>query len=228
MNAITKLSAARTINVLIVDDHAMFREGLAAFLSNHSIFAVSGQASTSSEAMQHVLLNKPDIVTVDLSLRSGHGIELIKQIRSQDRRIKILVLSMHDESLYAERTIRAGAMGYLNKAHSSECVVDALRTILDGQIYLSPAMTARLLASQMGRHLTNRSPIEKLSDRELQVFEAIGNGLAVREIAAQLQLSPKTVETYRENIKAKLDVCHANDLMRHAVRWVLEEAGVAS
>ena len=137
----------------------------------------------------------------------------------------MLVLSMHDESLFAERAIRGGAMGYLNKEQSRTQIVDAIRTILGGQVFLSEAMTARMLTRTMGKTESNgKSPIETLSDRELQVFELIGQGVTVREIAEKLALSPKTVETYRENIKAKLDVNNATELIRHAVQWFMEAA----
>lgn len=216
--------AMKTIKVLIVDDHAMLREGLTCFLSEQPGFEVCGEASSGPQAMKQIMNQKPDLVTVDISLKNGHGIELTKQIHALDERIKILVLSMHDESLFAERAIRAGAMGYLNKEKSRDCLIDAMRTIIDGQVYLSPEMTSRMLTRQMGRQEDGKSSIETLSDRELQVFEAIGNGQSIREIAAKLNLSPKTIETYRENIKVKLGVDHANELIRHAVRWVMEEA----
>jgi DNA-binding NarL/FixJ family response regulator len=174
--------------------------------------------------MQQIVRNKPDFVIIDISLKSGHGMELIKQIHAHDDTIKMLVLSMHDEELFAERAIRAGAMGYLNKDQSPSKLLEAIRTIISGNVYLSEEMTARMLTRAMGKSEEGKSPVETLSDRELQVFELIGRGMTVREIAAKLQLSPKTVETYRENIKAKLDVDNATDLVRHAVQWVMEEA----
>ena len=175
--------------------------------------------------MQQVMEKKPDFVIVDISLKSGHGIELIKQIHAQNEKIKMLVLSMHDESLFAERAIRAGAMGYLNKEQSRTRILEAIRSILSGEVFLSDAMTARMLTRTMGKsNDEDKSPIETLSDRELQVFELIGQGLTVREIASKLQLSPKTVETYRENIKAKLDLDNATELIRHAVQWVMEDS----
>ncbi len=176
--------------------------------------------------MQQVLEKKPDFVIVDISLKNGHGIELIKQIHVQDDSIKMLVLSMHDESLFAKHKLSAqGAMGYLNKEQSRTRILDAIRTILSGKVFLSEAMTSRMLTRTMGKtEQDDKTPIETLSDRELQVFELIGQGLTVREIASKLQLSPKTVETYRENIKSKLDVGNATELVRHAVQWRMEQA----
>lgn len=222
----TKLKAGDvTVKILLVDDHAMLREGLAGFLSRQPDFEICGEASGAPEAMQQVMEKKPDFVIVDISLKSGHGIELIKQIHAHDEKIKMLVLSMHDESLFAERAIRAGAMGYLNKEQSRTRILDAIRLILSGQVFLSDAMTARMLTRTMGKaDDEDKSPIETLSDRELQVFELIGQGLTIREIASKLQLSPKTVETYRENIKAKLDLDNATELVRHAVQWVMEDS----
>lgn len=225
MSEHNKSVVRKTFRILLVDDHAMLREGLAGFLTKQSDFEICGEASGAPEAMRLVLEQKPDVVIVDISLKSGHGIELIKQIHAQDEKIKMLVLSMHDESLFAERAIRAGAMGYLNKEQSRTQILDAIRTILDGQVFLSEAMTARMLTRTMGKAGDeNRSPIETLSDRELEVFELIGQGLTVREIAEKLQLSPKTVETYRENIKTKLDIANATELIRHAVQWVMNES----
>lgn len=223
----TKLNTTESGNatkILLVDDHAMLREGLAGFLSKQPDLEICGEVGGAPEAMQEVLENRPDFVIVDISLKSGHGIELIKQIHAQDASIKMLVLSMHDESLFGERAIRAGAMGYLNKEQSRTRILEAIRSILDGRIFLSDAMRNRMLTRTIGKDADDRSPIEKLSDRELQVFELLGQALTVREIAAKLQLSPKTVETYRENIKEKIDVDNATDLIRHAVQWVMEEA----
>ena len=221
----TDSSADDTIKVLLVDDHAMLREGLSGFLGKQPDLEICGEAAGAPEAMQQVLEKKPDFVIVDISLKSGHGIELIKQIHAQDDKIKILVLSMHDESLFAERAIRAGAMGYLNKEQSRTRILDAIRSILEGNVFLSEAMTKRMLSRTMGKSgAADKSPVETLSDRELQVFELIGKGLTIRGIATQLQLSPKTVETYRENIKTKLNVNNATELVRHAVQWVMDEA----
>ena len=225
MNEPKAVANTRRTRILLVDDHAMLREGLAGFLNKQPDLEICGEAGGAPEAMQQVLEKKPDFVIVDISLKNGHGIELIKQIHVQDESIKMLVLSMHDESLFAERAIRAGAMGYLNKEQSRTRILDAIRSILSGKIFLSEAMTSRMLTRTMGKtEQDDKTPIETLSDRELQVFELIGQGLTVREIASNLQLSPKTVETYRENIKSKLDVRNATELVRHAVQWRMEQA----
>jgi DNA-binding NarL/FixJ family response regulator len=214
----------KTVTVLIVDDHSMVREGLTGFLSKQPDLEVCGEAEDAPEAMRQVIDKRPHLVIVDISLKSGNGTELVKQIHAQDESIKILVLSMHDESLFAERAVRAGAMGYLNKQQSREKILDAIRSILDGKVYLSESMTERMLSRSLGKAEEDRSPIETLSDRELQVFELIGHGLTIREIAGKLQLSPKTIETYRENIKTKLDVDNSTELIRYAAQWVMEEA----
>lgn len=214
----------RAVKVLIVDDHAMVRDGLAALLAKESDFDVCGEAEDAGEAMRQLREKKPDLAIVDISLRCGHGIELVKQICAQDKHVKILVLSMHDESLFAERAIRAGAMGFLNKQQSRHQVVDALRSVLNGRVYLSAGMTEQMLSRTLGKTAASESPMEMLSDRELQVFEAIGRGMTVKEIASKLQLSPKTVETYRENVKSKLGAGNLTELVRQAVQWTLEQA----
>ncbi|TWT79596.1 Oxygen regulatory protein NreC [Planctomycetes bacterium CA13] len=214
----------KSTRILIVDDHAMVREGLATFLSNQPGMQVCGEASGASEAMRQIEQNRPDFMIVDMSLKVGHGIELIKQVHALDPSIKMLGLSMHDECLYAERAIRAGAMGYLSKEHSRTLIIDAIRTILRGQVFLSDAMTSRLLKRSIGKEEDSiKEPIDTLSDREMQVFQLIGQGITVREIANKLELSPKTVETYRENIKAKLGLDNATELIRHAVLRFIEE-----
>lgn len=225
MRQIMKTLSSKTTKILLVDDHAMLREGLATFLCKQPDFEICGEASGAHEAMEQIMLSRPDFVIVDMSLKDGHGIELIKQIHAQDERIKMLALSMHDESMFAERAIRGGAMGYLNKEQSRTRIIDAIRTILSGQVFLSEAMTSRMLTRTMGKtNGKNVASIETLSDRELQVFELIGQGRTVREIARLLSLSPKTVETHRENIKAKLDVDNSTDLIRHAVHWCMENS----
>src|SRR5262249_7060104 len=160
---------------------------------------------------------------VDLSLKSGQGLDLIKKINASTDKIKTLVSSMYDESLYAERALRAGALGYVNKQEMSEKIIEAIRMVLAGKIYLSPVMTERLLHRAVGvpPDLT-RNPVETLSDRELEIFRMIGNGKTTRQIAGELHLSVKTVETHRENIKGKLNIVNGAELGREAVRWVME------
>ena len=213
----------RSAKIMIVDDHPIVRQGLAQLIANEPGLEVCAEAADAGEALNKLAESRPDLIIVDISLNSGNGIELIKQIKSRDEHVRMLVSSMHDESLFAERALRAGAQGYINKAETTDKVFDAIHQVLQGKIYLSPRMTDRMLCRAIGseEHLTG-SPIDTLSDRELEVFELIGQGLTTRQIAAKLHLSPKTVETYRENIKSKLNLNNATELTRHAVQWTLE------
>lgn len=212
--------------ILIVDDHPVMRKGLSQVIDDQSDMEVCGEASNIPEAMEKIQQLKPDLVIVDISLGDGNGIELIKQIRSRGEDPRMLVSSMHDESLFAERAIRAGAQGYVNKHEDTDRLIQALRDIRAGRIALSEKMTDRLLNRVAGRHDDGGSPLDRLTDRELEVFRLIGEAMTTREIAARLELSRKTVETYRENIKAKLNLANAAELTRHAVQWVLEEGGL--
>jgi DNA-binding NarL/FixJ family response regulator len=214
-----------TSRIMIVDDHALVRHGLGQLISGEPDLEVCAQAATMDEAMDQ-LSTDPDLIVVDISLKEGSGIELIKQIKVKHPDVHMLVSSMHDESLFAERALHAGAKGYINKQESTDKVLDAIRHVLDGHIYLSPKMTDRLLHGVVeGQKIPETSSIEKLSDRELQVFELIGQGMSTRQIANQLHLSVKTIETHREHIKSKLNLKNGAELSRHAVRWVLESAG---
>lgn len=213
--------------ILIVDDHPVMRKGLSQVINDQSDMEVIGEASNIPEALEKIQELKPDLVIVDISLGDGNGIELIKQIRSRGEEPRMLVSSMHDESLFAERAIRAGAQGYVNKHEDTNRLIQALRDVRAGRIALSEKMTDRLLNRVAGRHDDGGSPLDRLTDRELEVFRLIGEALTTREIAARLELSRKTVETYRENIKAKLNLSNAAELTRHAVQWVLEEGGLA-
>ncbi|MCA9069863.1 MAG: response regulator transcription factor [Planctomycetaceae bacterium] len=212
--------------ILIVDDHPVMRKGLSQVIDDQTDMEVCGEASNIPEAMEKIQHLRPDLVIVDISLGDGNGIELIKQIRSRGEEPRMLVSSMHDESLFAERAIRAGAQGYVNKHEDTDRLIQALRDIRAGRIALSEKMTDRLLNRVAGRHDDGGSPLDRLTDRELEVFRLIGEALTTREIAARLELSRKTVETYRENIKAKLNLANAAELTRHAVQWVLEEGGL--
>jgi DNA-binding NarL/FixJ family response regulator len=209
--------------ILIVDDHPLFRRGLAATIGDESDLEVCGEAADACEALRQVAALDPDLVIVDLSLRKGHGIELVKQIRARDERVKVLVCSMHEEALFAERALHAGARGYINKQEASEKVIESIRAVLNGKIYLSPEMAQRVLARGHQAEATPCWPGESFSDRELAVFELIGQGLTTRAIAELLHLSVKTVETYREHIKAKLGLRNGAQLARHATQWVLEK-----
>ena len=206
-----------------MDDHPIVREGLAARIARQPDLSVCGEAEDVADALELVKTTRPDLVIVDLSLKSGQGLDLIKRIPACSENTKTLVSSMYDESLYAERALRAGALGYVNKQEMSEKIIEAIRHVLTGKIYLSPTMTERLLHRAVGSPpQLAQSPIETLSDRELEIFKMIGQGKTTRQIAGDLHLSIKTVETHRENIKSKLNILNAAELSRAAVQWVME------
>ena len=210
------------MKILIVDDHPLVREGMAMHISAERDLEVCGEATTEDEALALVGETNPDLVIVDISLKSGHGIELIKRIKSRYLRSKMLVVSGFQESLYAERAMRAGAMGYLNKQESNEKLLEAIRAVLDGGRYTSPAMTRRLAAQALGSRGATEDPIAQVTDRELEIFRMIGQGLTTGAIASQLHLSTHTIDTHRENIKRKLGAKTGGELSRQAVQWVLE------
>jgi DNA-binding NarL/FixJ family response regulator len=208
--------------ILIVDDHPLVREGLTMRLSLQHDLQVCGEAATEEEALTLVNKTAPNLVLVDISLKSGHGIELVKQIKSRHPRVKMLVVSGFDESLYAERALRAGALGYLNKQESNEKLLDAIRTVLAGKRFVSALIAQRLVGQALGDADQTNTPIDRLSDRELQIFHLIGKGLTTSAIADQLFISTHTIDTHRENIKHKLSIPNAGELTRAAVQWVLE------
>jgi DNA-binding NarL/FixJ family response regulator len=208
--------------VLLVDDHPLVRRGVADVIAHESDLEICGEAADVAEAMLALERVRPDVVVIDLSLRSGHGIDLIEKIKVHDPRIKTLVSSMHDETLFAERVLQAGAMGYITKQEPPEALVRAIRQVLRGELYLSPRMTSRILHRVTGSPPQQESPIESLSNREIEVYEMIGQGLTIQQIAARLHLSPKTIETHREKIKQKLNLKSSTELNRRAVQWVLE------
>jgi DNA-binding NarL/FixJ family response regulator len=209
--------------IVIVDDHPMLREGLAMRISAKPDLAVCGEAATEEEGLALVKRRSPDLVIVDISLKSGHGIDLIKRIKARHPKVKMLVVSGYDESLYAERSLRAGALGYLNKQETNEKVIDAIRTVLDGRRYLSPKMTQQLVGQAIGSGQPGGDdPIHRLSNRELEVFQLIGRGQPTGSIAAQLQISIHTVESHRHTIRRKLHLKNGAELTQRAVQWVLE------
>jgi DNA-binding NarL/FixJ family response regulator len=216
-------TTTRTTRILIVDDHPLVREGLIGLLAAQSDFVVCGEAAGIAEARQVVAETKPDVAIIDLTLSDGNGVELIKEFKAKWGQLKLLVLSMHDESLFAERALRAGAVGYVNKHEASRTIVQAVRTILSGKLYLSPSLTEMVVqrAFIAGADLS-RPAVDRLTDREREVFELIGQGLSSRQIAVKLEVSPKTVETHREHIKDKLELTTGTELTRYAVQWVLE------
>lgn len=211
-------SGGKKSKVVLVDDHAILRQGLAELVNDQEDLAVCGEADSPPDAMKLIESSKPDVAVVDITLKNGDGIELCKQLRERWPDLAILVLSMHDESLYAERVLRSGADGYVMKQEPQEKVMAAIRRVLSGETYLSDAMAAKLLRN-FGRSRGDNtgSPLERLSDRELQIFRLIGEGQSVRAIADALFLSPKTIETHKEHIKQKLNLASSNDLLRYAI-----------
>ncbi|HUG66498.1 MAG TPA: response regulator transcription factor [Pirellulaceae bacterium] len=210
--------------ILIVDDHPIVRRGIADLVSDEPDLEVCGQAADAAEALECVRQTRPDVVICDLTLSGIHGLELIKRLRTRDPEIKVLVASMHDESVYAERVLKAGGMGYINKQETIDKLVIAIHAVLAGNVFLSEKMTERLLRRRVGNQLdSGTSPIESLTDRELEVFRLLGDGQTTKQIAQFLKLSVKTIESHRENIKSKLGLANAAELTRHAVEFVLSE-----
>lgn len=208
--------------VLLVDDHPIVRQGLAMLINAEPDLMVCGEASTGAEALQLVRTTQPDLVMIDISLEDRSGVELIREIRAMAGELPMLALSMHDESLYAERVLRAGGRGYVMKQEATEKLLTAIRRVLAGEIYLSPRMSTRLLGQLASAAPGGDvSPISRLTDRELEVFTMIGRGLSTREIAEKLFLSVKTVEAHREHIKEKLGLRSSVELVRHAVQFNL-------
>ncbi len=210
--------------VLIVDDHPIVRQGLAQLIDQEHDLRVCGQAEDAYEAMQAIKELNPDLAVVDISLKDTSGIELIKDIKVHFPGLPVLTLSMHDEGVYAERALRAGARGYVMKQEATERVVTAIRRVLSGEMYVSEGVAAKMVSKLVaGPAQTGGSPVDRLSDRELEVFRLIGAGYGTREMAEKLHLSVKTIETYRAHIKEKLDLIDANELLRTAINWVNAE-----
>jgi len=206
--------------IYIVDDHPLMRKGMAMTLDNSVEFTVCGQSESAEEALNEIPELKPDACVVDISLPGMNGIELVKSLLAFNPEMKILVVSRHDEELYAERAIRAGAKGYLMKLEAGEILVSAVRQILNGGIYLSDTIGSKLIMKIASGQSAGDNPLEILSDRELEVFELTGKGESTKEIAQRLHVSVKTVDTYRARIKEKMHLKSANELMRKAVQWV--------
>ncbi|HMG87513.1 MAG TPA: response regulator transcription factor [Terracidiphilus sp.] len=210
--------------VLVVDDHPLMRQGLALLINQQQDMHVCGEAEEAQAAMQAIAQLRPDIMILDISLKGPDGIELLKNIRTSDPDLPILVLSMHDEAIYAERALRARANGYIMKQEATEKVLVAVRRILSGEVYLSERMSNKMLQQYIGGAPNMiQSRIASLSDRELEVFRRIGEGRATREIAEELHLSVKTVETYQAHIKDKLALRSGRELIQHAIQWKINE-----
>lgn len=212
--------------VVVVDDHEIVRSGLIDLINAEADLEVCGEAGDALAAMKVVRQERPDVALIDITLADGSGIELIKQIVASGENVRIVVCTMHDAKLYAERALQAGAMGYVNKQEPVSRVVDSIRRVLSGKIAVDEQVADRVLRRVAGReHDSPRSAIETLSDRELEVLELIGRGLTTRQIAESLNLSVKTIDTYREHLKSKLGLDSANELVRFAVAWTLGKEG---
>ena len=206
--------------VLLVDDHPIVRRGLAQMINQEMDLIICGEAESTQEALEVIELQKPNIALVDLSLKDDSGLELIKDIKARFPEVLTLVLSMHDEVFYAERVLRAGAKGYIMKQRATNQVLVAIRRVLAGEIYLSDAMSSKVLHDITGKKPERAgSFIDRLSDRELEVFRLIGTGLGTRQIAEKLSRSVKTVETYRGNIRLKLSLKNSSALVQNAIQW---------
>jgi DNA-binding NarL/FixJ family response regulator len=221
---ISKPAAAGRRRVFLVDDHPLVREGLVNLIERQPDLSVCGQAETAAAAFDAISRAVPDLALVDLSLEASSGLELIKQLQALPAPPPVLVLSMHDETLYAERALRAGARGYIMKRSAPRYVIEAIRQVIDGKLYMSEALAARMAERYVGaKAVPGESPIALLSDRELEVFQKLGEGWETRRIAKELHLSPKTVQVYCGRIKEKFSLANATELIREAVRWAENE-----
>ncbi len=221
------MSGSGKIRVFVVDDHPIVRQGLSQLINREPDLLVCGEAEDARTALDALGPAKPDIVIVDVSLDGPDGIELLKTIRSRDSKLPVLMLSMHDESLYAERALRAGANGYIMKQEATERVLIAIRQILSGEVYVSDRMSQKMMQQFIHRSgPAMSSPMAELTDRELEVFRLIGHGHGTRQIAEELHLSVKTVESYYAHIKEKLTLKNARELVQHAVQWVASQGQV--
>jgi DNA-binding NarL/FixJ family response regulator len=209
--------------VLIVDDHPAVREALAVRIAEVSDLEVCGEAANLADALDLIETKSPDLAVIDISLKGGDGLDLIKRIKARGLEVQMLVWSMHSEALYAERVLRAGARGYISKDQATSQIVEAMRDVLAGKVHLSPTMTQKLLGRASGRRPgLDGSPVDSLSDRELAVLRLIGQGNKTTAIAHQLSLSVKTVETYRDRIRQKLGIADGHELLRFATQWSTE------
>jgi DNA-binding NarL/FixJ family response regulator len=212
--------------IILVEDHPIVRQGLAQIINEQPDLMVVGEADTAARALEIIRAGSPpDLVILDVSLPKTNGLELIKQIKFELPNLKMLIISMHDESLYAERALRAGARGYVMKKEPSQKMLLAINHVLKGEIYVSDRMKQKMLMHLVSKQpqVDNGTPLDHLSDRELEVFQLLGNGFATRQIAEKLNLSIKTIESYRENLKLKLELKSGADLIQHAIQWMKSE-----
>ena len=206
--------------IFLVEDHPIFRLGLRDLIEQESAFHICGESDNIGSAWNMITNNLPDMVIIDISLTGRSGLELTKQLKDEYPELPTLVLSMHEESIYAERALKVGARGYIMKHETVNLLVDAINAVRAGKVYLSDKMTSEILVKMVGGTTKSPLPLECLTNRELEVFERIGGGLTTREISEQLNLSPKTIGTYRERIKEKLNIRNSSELSQRAVQWV--------
>jgi DNA-binding NarL/FixJ family response regulator len=214
-----KKAATLKQRIVIVDDHPMMREGLAQLIDHEPDLVVEAQADSAGQALRTIEKAVPDLLLVDISLPDKNGLELIKDVHTLHPALPILVVSMHDESLYAERVLRAGGRGYIMKQEGGKKLMLAIRQVLGGHIYVSEKISAKILENYSGHRPDSQSPVEELSDREFEVFQLLGQGKGSRDIALHLHLSVKTVEVHRANIRRKMELASGGELVRYAIRW---------
>jgi len=222
---LSKRLKAEKKRIVIVDDHPMMRGGLAQLVAQESDLEVCGEAGDVHDALAKIKATKPHLVLTDISLPGKNGLELIKDITAMQLGAMVLVISMHDETLYADRVLKAGARGYIMKQKGGEKIIAAIRRVLDGQIYLSENMSTHLLETLSGKRTSADSPISELSDREFEIFQMMGDGVSAQQIADHLHLSVKTVDAHRANIKGKLKLRTTSELVAFAARWSASEGG---
>jgi len=211
----------RKSKIFLVDDHPMVREHLTALIQREPDLEVCGEAADAPAALALISQREVDLVILDISLKHSHGLELLKDLKALRPHLPVLVLSMHDESLYAERALRAGATGYITKQEATVSILPAIRKVLEGQVYLSEPMSARMVKRMVGGGKPDAaSPLDALTDRELEIYQMIGRGLGTRQIAEELRVGIKTVESYRARIREKLNLADGNELLQHAIHWV--------
>jgi DNA-binding NarL/FixJ family response regulator len=214
-----KKAAQAKKRILIVDDHPMMREGLAQLIDHEPDLVTESQAESAAQALRTIEITAPDLLLLDISLPDKNGLELIKDVQTLHPALPILVVSMHDESLYAERVLRAGGRGYIMKQEGGKKLMLAVRQVLEGRIYVSEKISAKILENFSGHRAESQSPVERLSDREFEVFQLLGQGQGTRDMAKHLHISVKTVEVHRANIKKKLELANGGELVRYAIRW---------
>jgi DNA-binding NarL/FixJ family response regulator len=227
MASATQLATpAKKHRVLLVDDHPIVRQGLALLIDREPDLVVCGEADGAHTAFHAITTLKPDLVILDISLTGPDGLEVLKEIRTKTSNLPVLILSMHDESIYAERAMRAGANGYIMKQEATEKMLVAIRRILQGDVYLSERLTNTMLQQYVrGASQAKKSPLVNLTDRELEIFRLIGEGHGTRQMAEELHLSVKTIESYQAHIKEKLALRNARELVQHAIEWTVNLKG---